>query len=110
MALEQYKLGGTYYGYDADTGQGFAASNNDPGSLFHTTFNGQFDPNAKDLPVDPTPFNSTPNQVLYHPQVLAKKAGEAGLSVTDYQKLQGSSNLTPEQKTKIYSDLGIPDV
>lgn len=42
---------------------------------------------------------------------LAKSAGAAGLSVADYQKLiSESAAVTPEQKAKIYSDLGIPAV
>lgn len=42
---------------------------------------------------------------------LARKAGEAGLSFDDYMGvLKGTASVTEEQRKKVLSDLGIPDL
>lgn len=104
--LKQYKVGQTYYGYDPLSGQGFAADTPETLKKFFPT---GIDPTAGDLPVDPTPFNSAPGQLTFHPEVAARLAGAAGLSVDDYQKLlSGQTAVSPEERSQIYGDLGIP--
>lgn len=61
MALQQYRIGGTYYGYDPSTGQLIAFANE---QQFNQHFSGKPDPNAPQLPIDPSTANSQPGQMV----------------------------------------------
>lgn len=104
MALQQYKVGGTYYGYDPLTGQGIAFP--DEKSLKKVFPNG-IDPKAMDLPVDPTVFNASPNQPVMGTPYVAPGTTVDNFDPTQYGITPAMwTTLTPADKAFVESIAG----
>lgn len=108
MPLKQYKKGQTYYGYDPASGQGIAFATPD---ALKQHFSG-FDPNAPDLPVDPSIFNSSPDKLVTGDRDLsgiAQQAGQAGVGLDEITKLLGTG-LPTGTEDEIRKNLGIDEL
>lgn len=80
MALQQFQINGTFYGYDPSTGEGVAFSSL---KSFQSAFgNVSPDPNAPQLPVDPTKLNASPDQSVTVPPPANQLTGQG---LTDAQ-------------------------
>lgn len=106
MALQEYKLGDTRYGYDPLSGQGVAfADQNQRAQYFKNPMG-----NVADLGINPSLFNATPGQLVTGPKdytSIAKQAGYAGVGLEDLRKLI-SEGVTADERSKINQGLGIP--
>src|SRR5262249_45371638 len=102
--------GGTYYGYDPLGGQAIAFPDE---KVFKQYFQ-SFDPQAGDLPFDPSELNANPGKLTTAPvdySSVAKAAAAAGLSYNDFHTLISSANPISEKSIDdIKNGLGIPTV
>lgn len=104
MALQQYHLGGTYYGYDPSNGQLVAFANM---QQLQQYFPSGIQQNAPNLPVDPTQANRTPGTPVnvnasYAPAEAANSSSSPAVSAP--QNIRQSTSTQPSVLFSAYGE------
>lgn len=109
MALRQYRIGGTYYGYDPLAGQAIAFSNPE---TFQQYFPDGFDPSAAQFTLDPKQFENNTDKIVSVPRDLTELARRAGEARVDFGSLALylQDQPTGDEVAGINRNLGIEEL